>query len=165
MSRRTDYTVAKVLHWIAACLIGFNLLSAWKLSSFAQDIKEVLVMIHSGVGVTILLLMLARLWWRSSRHLYTPRGWYRRPSMLLQYAFYPLVILQVILGVIQAGFSDYDVLAFGVINISALAESNQTLRELFLSLHALTAVTLMLMVVAHGLERYRAIFTDPATAG
>ena len=165
MSRRTDYTVAKVLHWIAAFLIGFNLLSAWKLNSFAQQIKEVLVMIHSGVGVTILLLMLFRWWWRSSRNLYTPRGWYRRPSMLLQYAFYPMVLLQVAIGVIQAGFADYDVLAFGVINISALAEANQTLRELFLNLHALIAVTLMLMVVVHGLERYKAIFTDPATAG
>ena len=165
MSRRSDYTVAKVLHWIAACLIGFNLLSAWKLNGFDQEIKEVLVMIHSGVGVSIFVLMLFRWWWRKSRNLYTPRGWYRRPAMLLQYAFYPLVLLQVVIGVIQASFAEYDVLVFGMMNVSALADHDQFLHELFLSLHALTAVTLMLMVVVHGLERYKAIFTDPATAG
>ena len=64
--KRLHYTVAKSLHWIAVFLIGFNLLSAWKLSSFTQDIKEVLVMIHTGVGVTVFFLMLFRWWWRSS---------------------------------------------------------------------------------------------------
>lgn len=159
-SKRFHYTVAKTLHWIAFMLIGFNLIFSWRLNSFDQDIKEVLIMIHTGVGVSVLFLMLFRWWWRRTRKLYTPPGWYKRPAMLLQYAFYPLVIAQVVIGVIQAAVIDYDVLAFGVINISALATENPAIHELWLSLHVYTAVVLILMVIVHGLERYKSIFTD-----
>ncbi|MEZ5553491.1 MAG: cytochrome b/b6 domain-containing protein [Pseudomonadales bacterium] len=157
--RKFHYSVAKVLHWIAVFLIGFNLLSAWKLGSFSQDIKEVLVMIHSGVGVTVFFLMLFRWWWRRSRNLYTPPGWYKRPSMLLQWIFYPLVLVQVLVGVLQAVYIDYPVLAFGFIDFSTLASADSVKRELLLNIHIAIAVVLIVMIIAHGMERYKKIFT------
>jgi cytochrome b561 len=152
------YTVAQVLHWIAAFIIAFNLLSGWTLGDFPLGQKQVLIMIHSGVGVTVFLLMLFRWHWRRSHNLYAPPGWYKRPSMILQWIFYPLMLLQVIIGVVQAAFIDYEVLAFGFINISALADANAALHAQLLELHGLMAILLILLVLLHGAERSRKAF-------
>ena len=115
------YLVAQILHWVAAFIIAFNLLSGWKLGDFPLTQKHVLIMIHSGVGVTIFFLMVFRWWWRKSHNLYSPPGWWKRISMILQVIFYPLVLIQVCIGVTLAAFIDYEVLAFGFINFSAIA--------------------------------------------
>lgn len=154
------YTIAKVLHWVAAFIIVFNLLSGWTIEDFPLAQKQVLIMIHSGVGTTIFVLMLFRLWWRKTHNLYAPPRWWRRPSMLLQCIFYPLLLIQVIIGVLQAAFIDYEVLAFGFINYSAIAVDNEGLRSLFLELHGLTALLLILLILIHGAERSRKAFTD-----
>ena len=159
-NKKLQYTVAKVLHWVAAFLIGFNLLSAWKLGDFPLAQKEILIMIHSGIGVTIFLMMLFRWWWRRSRNLYTPPRWYKRPSMLLQWILYPLLLIQPVIGVAQAAYIDYEVLAFGFIDFSALAVDNEGMRSLFHQLHEVTAIVLILLIITHGLERYRKIFSD-----
>ncbi len=152
------YTVAKSLHWVAGFIIAFNLLSGWRLDGFPLNQKEVLIMIHSGIGVTIALMMLFRWHWRRSRNLYAPPGWYKRPAMLLQWIFYPLVLLQVVIGVVQAAFIDYQVKAYGLINISALAEANAELHAKLLDLHGWMAITLIVLILLHGVERSRKAF-------
>jgi cytochrome b561 len=159
-SKKFNYTVAKVLHWIAAFIIAFNLLSGWKIGDFPLNQKLIIIMVHSGIGTTIFLLMLFRWWWRRSHNLYTPPRWWKRPSMVLQCIFYPLLLIQAVIGVIQAAFIDYEVLAYGFINFSALAEANASLHALFLELHGLTALLLIFLILVHGIERSRLAFTD-----
>ena len=158
--KRFYYTVAKYLHWIAGFLIAFNLLSGWKIDGFPLAERQVLIMIHSGIGTVICILMLVRWWWRKAHDLYTPTRWWKRPSMLLQWIFYPLVLVQVAIGVMLAAFIDYDVLAFGFIPYSALAANNEGLHQLLLQLHGLTALVLILLIIVHGLERGRMAFMD-----
>lgn len=159
-NRKFYYTVAKLLHWLAGFLIAFNLLSGWKIEDFPLSQKEVIIMVHSGIGTTIFVLMLVRLWWRRAHNLYSPPGWWKRPSMLLQVIFYPLVLIQAVIGVVQAAFIDYEVLAFGFIPYSALAADDEALRQLFLQLHGLTAIVLILLIICHGIERGRTAFID-----
>ncbi len=156
--KKFNYTIAKILHWVAAFIIAFNLLSGWKIGGFPLNQKEIIIMIHSGIGVTIFILMLVRWWWRKSRDLYTPPGWYKRPSMLLQWIFYPLLLIQPVIGVIQAAFIDYEVRAFGFINFSALAADNEELHALFLQMHGATAILLIVLILLHGIERSRKAF-------
>lgn len=163
-NKNSHYTVARVLHWMGVVIIGFNLLSGWRLGGFEPDIKEVLLMVHSGVGTTIFLLMLYRWWWRKAHNLYTPPRWWRRPSMLLQWVFYPLVLLQVVIGVTVAAFIDYEVLGFGFIPYSSIAADNEKLHEWFLQLHAINAWLLIVLVVVHGIERGRFAFIDDEAA-
>lgn len=158
--KKFNYNVAKTLHWIAAFIIAFNLLSGWKIGDFPLAQKQVIIMVHSGIGTTIFILMLFRWWWRKTRKLYSPPGWWRRPSMLLQVIFYPLLLIQPVIGVLQAAFIDYEVLAFGFINYSALAADNENLHSLFLQLHGLTAGLLIFLVLIHGLERSRKAFAN-----
>ena len=158
--RKFYYTVAKVLHWVAGFFIAFNLLSGWKIEDFPLNEKLVLIMVHSGIGTTIFGLMLFRWWWRRSHNLYTPPRWWKRPSMVLQWIFYPLVLIQVVIGVAQAAFIDYEVLAFGFIPYSSLAAANERLHGLFLELHGLTAILLIALIVIHGIERGRFALID-----
>ena len=156
-SKKFNYTVAKTLHWLAGFIIAFNLLSGWRLEDFPEQ-KHVLIMIHSGIGTTIFLLMLFRWWWRKSHKLYAPPRWWKRPSMVLQWIFYPLLLIQPILGVALAAFISYEVLAFGFINYSALAADNEYLQSVFHELHGSMAVLLIVLVILHGLERSRKAF-------
>ena len=80
--------------------------------------------------------------------------------MLLQWIFYPLVLIQAVIGVVQAAFIDYKVLAYGLIPYSDLAAADERLHGLFLQLHGLTAIVLILLVVIHGIERGRTAFID-----
>jgi cytochrome b561 len=158
--RKFYYTVAKGLHWLAGFFIAFNLLSGWKIGDFPLDQKHVLIMVHSGIGTTIFGLMLFRWWWRKAHKLYTPPRWWKRPSMVLQWIFYPLVLIQVGIGVAQAAFIDYEVLAFGFIPYSALAAADERLHGLLLELHGLTAIVLIVLIVCHGIERGRFALID-----
>ena len=148
-----NYTVARALHWIAGFVIAFNLLSGWRLGDFEVEIKQIYLMIHSGIGITIFALMLYRWWWRRVHKLYVPSGWWKRPTMLLQWIFYPLVVVQVLIGILNAAFVDYEVRAFGLIPISALADANERLHSLFMDLHGMTAWLLIVLVLIHGAER------------
>lgn len=163
-SKKSQYTTAKVLHWAAGIIIIFNLLSGWRMHTFSLDIKEVLLMIHSGVGTVIFTVMLFRWWWRKKHNLYNPPRFWRRPAIVLQWLFYPLVLLQVIIGLSVASVVGYRVLAFGVIPYSELAADNEGLRDVFLQLHAITAWLLILMVLVHAIERLRLLYTTDGEA-
>ncbi len=156
--KKFHYSIAKFLHWIAAFIIAFNLLSGWRIGDFPLDQKRILIMIHSGIGTTIFLLMVFRWWWRKTRKLYTPPGWYKRPTMLLQWILYPLLLIQPVIGVVQAAYINYEVRAFGFINYSALAVANERLHSIFLDLHGQAAILLIVLILLHGVERSRKAF-------
>lgn len=80
--------------------------------------------------------------------------------MLLQWILYPLVLMQVVIGVALAAFIDYEVLGFGFIPYSAIAADSERLHGLFLQLHAITAWVLIVLIVVHFIERWRLIFVD-----
>jgi cytochrome b561 len=147
-----------MLHWFGLVVVGFNLLSGWRLDSFEPEIKEVLVMIHASVGIVILLLMSFRWWWRRRNNLYTPPRWWKRFPFVVQWVFYPLTIVQVLLGLSVASVIGYQVLGFGFIPLSSIATDNEGLKEIFLQLHSSLALFLIALVAVHGFERWRLIF-------
>jgi len=161
-SKRFHYSVAKLMHWVVGAIVVFNLLSGWRLDSFEPDVKQVLVMIHASVGTVIFAGMLFRWWWRSSRNLYAPPRWWKRPAMLLQWVLYPLVLAQVVIGLAQAAFVDYDIDAFGLVPYAALAAANEAMQGLLLQFHQLMAWLLILLIAAHGVERGRLAFIEDA---
>jgi cytochrome b561 len=80
--------------------------------------------------------------------------------MLLQWVLYPLTLLQAVIGVTLAGFIDYEVIGFGFIPYSAIATDNESLHAFFLQLHAINAWVLIVLILAHFIERWRMIFVD-----
>ncbi len=162
--KSTHYTVAKILHWVTAYLIFANLVSGWRLGGLPASSRNTFVMLHASVGTTICVLMVFRWWWRTSHALYASAGWWRKPRKLLQVSFYPLLLLQVILGIVQAAFVSFEVRAFGFISYSSLAPDNETLHRLFLTMHGLTGVLLIVLIALHALEPESAT-EHPSQAG
>lgn len=152
-----QYVVAMTLHWIAAVFIAYNLLDGWRLSTFEPDMRRLLRSVHASIGVVILGFMLIRWWWRRKYNLYAQPQWWRQPRLLLQWLFYPLLLLQPILGLLVAIFNDYDVRVFGFINVSALAD-NEALGALLQQSHSWLAGLLIVLVVLHGVERLRQLY-------
>ncbi len=57
-------TVAMALHWLIAALLIANILIAWYFNTLTGLAKVPPVQIHKSIGITVLLLSLARLAWR-----------------------------------------------------------------------------------------------------
>ena len=67
MSRSSDrYTgVAVALHWLIAVSILFQIMLGWRMDDHGNSAVTFLVFqLHKSIGITILLLSLARLGWR-----------------------------------------------------------------------------------------------------
>lgn len=80
--------------------------------------------------------------------------------MVLQWIFYPLLLIQPILGVGLAAFISYKVLAFGFINYSALAADSVEMEQLMFQLHGSTAILLIILILLHGMERTKHYFDE-----
>lgn len=161
MSKLQAYKVAKTLHWVAFVFICYNLMQGWRIDGGSMGSRENIIMIHSGFGTLAFIMMLVRWWWRRKHNLYTPPGWWRRFSFVIQWAFYPLVLTQVALGVTLASVIDYEVLGLAFIPYSSLAADNKQLADLFLMLHGNLAWLLIGLVLVHGFERWRLMFSNP----
>jgi len=164
MNKSSQYNVAKALHWLIALIVLLMLMSGWRTSEFPLEDKEFIIMIHSGLGTTVFFLMLYRWWWRKSNNLYSPPGWKKRPSMLMQFLFYPLLLLQPVLGFLQSIYIDYQVVAFSFLNYSAIAASDEDLFNTFHQLHTLTAVLLIFIFLFHIGEKSRKFFIDDSAS-
>ncbi|MBA4012639.1 MAG: cytochrome b [Phenylobacterium sp.] len=62
---RSHYSaVAIVLHWLIAAAIVFQVIIAWRMGGGRTPEGFALVQLHKSIGITVLLLSLARLAWR-----------------------------------------------------------------------------------------------------
>jgi len=59
--------VAQALHWIMAVLILFSAILGLFLDGWPKDTKLFWINIHAQVGLVVLYLLLARIWWRRTR--------------------------------------------------------------------------------------------------
>ena len=57
-------TVAMALHWLIALGIAVNLLLGWNFRGVTAATRHVIVPLHESIGLTILMLTIARIAWR-----------------------------------------------------------------------------------------------------
>lgn len=160
MDKPMQYQVARVLHWVAFIPVCFNLLSGWRIHTYPLETKETLIMVHASVGISVLLLMVYRWWWRRHNRLYAPRNWWKKPLLLGQWVFYPLLVVQVLLGVALAAVVDYRVDAFGLAPLSALAADSESWTQWIKQWHGGLALLLIALVSVHGLDKMRGLYVD-----
>jgi cytochrome b561 len=153
MSESKSYDgLAKTLHWLIAVIVILMLIAGRTLEDLPLDERVQIIMVHSGLGTLVFVLMLARLAWRMT---HTPPtqdtmpSWQEKSSLLVHWAFYGLLLLQPVFGLLQAAYIDYQVLAFGVLDYSGLAVDNKDMHKLFHRLHGLNATVLSLLVLIH----------------
>lgn len=120
MSRTRYSTVAIVLHWLIAAAIIFQVILAWRMDGRTPQ-GFALIQLHKSVGISILLLSLARLGWRlTHRPPPMPAGlatWERWLARIAHVGLYVIMIGLPITGWIMVSTSRIQVptLLFGTV--------------------------------------------------
>ena len=108
-----------VLHWLIAALLVFEVALGLRMGALKGLSQFAVFQLHKSVGITILLLMLARVVWRLT-HRPPPvdaAGWERALAHLVHAAFYALLVLVPLSGWVIVSTSALAVptLLFGVV--------------------------------------------------
>ena len=155
MSNTTKYgAAAKWFHWLVGVIVIIMLIFGQGLEALPLDERQQIIMGHSGLGTLVLLLMIVRLSWRLSHEPPGPTAnmgtMQIRLSKVVHWALYVLLLLQPVFGILQAMYiADYDIVAFGLIDYSSMAEDNAERARLFHILHGLNATVITALVVGH----------------
>jgi cytochrome b561 len=144
---------ARLLHWTIATLILANIPLGYFSEGIEQAFGASAMWLHKSIGLTVLLLSLARLGWRLGHRPpplpSTVAGWRVAASRLVHLLLYALMILVPLTGWLRSSASPYalrwfdlfDVPKFGIVPKSAAAHLASRGHELLAwSLIALAAV-------------------------
>lgn len=110
---RTRYSaIAILLHWTIAVLILANLLLGWRMGSLTGMAQFDMFQLHKSVGITVLLLSIARLAWR----LFNPpppmlapmKRWETFVAGASHWLFYVMMIGMPLTGWAMVSVSKYD---------------------------------------------------------
>ena len=144
--------VMKSMHWTTLFLVAAAYAVVW--SSGATATKEqqaVFVQVHRSLGVTIFVLTLFRLAWRSRARL--PSLPADLPTIQImaaratQYLLYALLLVQPVLGLLHSIALGARIDLFFLIELPAMMGRDKVLSKMAISAHDLVA-NLMLVVVA-----------------
>jgi cytochrome b561 len=158
---------AILLHWLIALLIlgtaalGLYMvdlkLSPWKLKLYSW---------HKWIGVTIWLLVLARIAWRATHRPPAPPpmpAWQRAASTVSHMLLYVLMVAIPITGWLFSSASGFPVVYLGVIQLPDLVAKDKEFAELFQSWHATLNWTLLAVVALHALAAVKHHLVDRDT--
>jgi cytochrome b561 len=149
---RNSYSgIAKTFHWVIVVLIAVMLYGGWTVEDLPKEDRLGVMQIHAGIGLVILALMAARLWWRLGHPAPAlPAGmprWQVIASKATHHGLYFLVILQPLFGLLTTTTSKFNLHAFGVLGLQIAP--NETLHEIGETLHGLNAYLIAALVVLH----------------
>jgi len=115
-------TVAVILHWLIAAAIVFQIILGWRMGDEPKGpATYAIFQLHKSIGITILLLSLARLAWRLFHkpppHPVNQPRWETIASQVVHVAFYVIMIGLPITGWIMVSASKLDIptLLYGAI--------------------------------------------------
>nr|WP_295107742.1 YceI family protein [uncultured Caulobacter sp.] len=161
---RTRYTtVAIVIHWLIAAAILFQIILGWRMGDGPKGpTTYALFQLHKSIGITILLLSLARLAWRLfNKPPAPPQGqpkWERTASHIVHWGFYVIMIGLPVTGWIMVSASRVPIptLLYGTIPwphlpvLPELAESaKQAWRDAGALGHGVLVKTTYLLLLLH----------------
>ncbi len=145
---------AKWLHWLVTFIVIVMLIFGPGLEDLPLDEREQVIMVHSGLGTLVLILMLIRWPWRLTHDVPDPAATMgalqTRLSKIMHWSFYVLLVLQPVLGILQAMYiTEYEVVAFGQIAYSSIAVDNEQMAGIFHIAHSVNAKLLTVLVLVH----------------
>jgi len=119
-------TTAKVLHWLTAGLLAVQLPLGWLMPDIRRGMTPGAAMsLHISIGVTILLLMTARLLWRLTHPVAPDSGllaWQRIGAELVHWLLYLAVLSTTITGWFFASARGWSIALYGFAPLPLLVE-------------------------------------------
>ena len=159
-------TTAIVFHWIVAILA----LTMIGLGLYMTDVpkgspdRAFYFNLHKSIGVTIALLVIARLWWRANNP--PPSlpasmpGWEVQASKISHALLYMCLIVMPLSGFSATQFTKYGVNYFGLFKIPPMGSENKVVYDLLQGIHGVTAVLLIALIVIHVLAAFKHLLID-----
>ena len=161
--------VSQLLHWSIVVLIvvlGYLGLTMTDLANSPDKIR--LYALHKSLGLTLLALVLLRLFWRvyagAPRPLPGSPAWQERIATLTHFALYVLLLAIPISGWIFNSATGFPLQWFGMINLPAIAGRDAGLRELSATWHEWLFWALVVLALVHAAAAiYHHLFQHDAT--
>lgn len=145
---------ARLLHWIMAILIVLMIVAGVNLEDLTPRMRTQPLMIHSGIGLTLLLLVVVRIWWRRGHPAppypasMSPRQ--QKIAKSVVHAFYALMVFQPIVGfMLAATYVETTVSPFGLFNATSLLPSDDGISQFFKALHGIGFSLLAVLIIVH----------------
>jgi cytochrome b561 len=188
MSTQRYTKTAIILHWLIGALIVFMFLLGWYMTELPKDADKVMSFdlfdlgiaqwnvaqemsprtfyfnLHKSLGVTILALVLFRIYWRLSHRppalLSSLKAWERKLAACGHHSLYLLMVLIPVAGIIMSLYSKYGLQWFGIKLLEGL--DNKDLRETFAEVHELLGTAMLVVLAVHvlGALKHRLIDKD-----
>ncbi len=164
MFRSTKYAdIAMIFHWAVFLLIANNIILYPEIGDISMDLAADAMTVHMGIGLTILVLMIARLVWRLTHPVPAlPKempAWQQRAAHAVQWGLYAAIFVMVALGIAAAAFAPYAADAFGFIPLSWMAPENENIYEFFVGLHDIVKFVILALFAVHvGAALYHGVF-------
>jgi cytochrome b561 len=147
--------VAQALHWLVAALAIGVVLLGWTIEGVPRNTpqRELLIMVHSSVGLGILAAMVFRVGWR-----------WRNPAPPLPASFgrleaalargthlvlYLIFIVMPLAGYLNSAASGHPVHFFGIVSIPPLLPESGRLSQMAIAIHLVGQYPLYLFVTLH----------------
>jgi cytochrome b561 len=147
--------VAMTLHWVIAALIVWGFAIGWVMTDIPGFTPTKLRYFswHKWIGVTVLVLALARLAWRA----FNPppalpeamHGWEKRAAHLGHAALYVLMIAIPITGYLYSSAAGIQVVYLGILPLPKLIDANRAVAAVLKPIHIYLNYTLLAAVAGH----------------
>lgn len=144
---------AQALHWLTSALVLAVLPLAWVATSLARDAaaKPVLFQFHKSVGITIFVLVVARLLWRAVNppppEVSVPAG-LALIGRVSHWLLYAVFLLMPVSGFLLSAFNGSTTQFFYLFPIPGF-EKNEAIRNLFQSVHLAGQWAVFALVLLH----------------
>ena len=147
--------VSRAVHWLIAALAVVVVSLGWGIAEAPRNTptRNLLLLLHRSVGVTILAVMLFRIWWRwghpgpplppSVAHV--ERAVARSTHFLL----YLLFIVMPLAGYLNAAAAGHAVSLFGIVSIPPLFPENDRWSQAAIAIHIVGQYLLYFFVALH----------------
>ena len=144
---------AKALHWLTAGLI----LSAFPLGLYMSGLsltptKLQLYSYHKWIGITALLIAVARVVWRLVKGAPAPLpapAWQQKAAAVTHGLLYVLMFAVPLSGWLMTSAKGFPVVYFGVLPLPDMVDKNEELGELLKQVHAVLNYSLITLVGMH----------------
>ena len=183
----TRYTkTAKILHWLIAIAIFGMFALGWYMSELPKEGPKQMAYdlfdwgiytwnlseevsprtfyfnLHKSIGITILALILVRIFWRFTHKvpamLASYKAWETKLASGVHRLLYVLMVALPLSGLMMAVASKYGVKWFGLEFIGGL--DNTPLREVFKGVHEIVGVVILFIIIVHILGALKHKFID-----
>lgn len=158
-------TVSLVLHWLIAALVVAQLGLVWAHEATEGSTSRELMNLHKSVGLSILVLTLARLGWRIANPAIplpadTPR-WQKLVARGTHVLFYVFLIAMPLVGWAASSAAGRDIVWFGLFEwpLLPIGGGRETAGSL-MDMHEIAGKLLIALVILHVLGALKHHFVD-----